>query len=127
MGVMRLLPAFIFVVLLGAQVLFLSNRAYAQYYCMCNVTCPGPRCSCDPNCAVTDSFENYHSSNFQIRSVHSSPLFVNNPVGNDNGSGFTLVAIPQALLKLQCQRLKEMLNWVSDLHIKGSEFQGTFQ
>src|SRR5215467_10519942 len=121
MGAVRLLPAFIFVVLLGGHVLVVSDLAHADGPCGCNMMCPGPHCYCDycncfGICSISDSFENYHSTNFQIRSVHSSPLFANNSVGKDNGNGFTLVANPQALLKLQCQRLKEMLNWASDLH-----------
>lgn len=128
MGVLRLLPALAFVVLLAGQVLVVSDLAYADSPCACGMPCPGYRCYCNyccfHPCATSDSFE---SSNFQLRSVHSSPLFANNRVGNDNGSGFTLVANPQAFLKLQCQRLKEMLSWVSDLQIRGPEFQATLQ
>jgi hypothetical protein len=126
MGFMRLLPGFIFVVLMGAQLLFLSDQAYA--YCSCWMACPSPRCpSCNPNCAVSDSFANYHRTTFQIRSVHSTRLFASDSTGNDNSTGFRLIAVPQALLKLQCERIKEILNWVSDLHVTGSEFQGTLQ
>ena len=122
MGVMRFLPAFILVALVGGQVLFLSDRA--QAYCTCGMTCPTARCQCDPGCAVSDSFKSYHSATLQIRSVHS-PLFTTDAAGNDLPRVVTLLAIPQGFVKLQCQRLKEMLNWASDLRI--TDLQGTLQ
>src|SRR5215467_12943368 len=122
MGVMRLLPALVFVVLLGGPVLVVSDLAHAQQRpCGCNMSCPGPNCYCDYcncfgiGCSISDSFENYHSTNFQIRSVHS-PLFTTDAAGNDLPRVVTLLAMPQEFVKLQCQRLKEMLSWVSDLH-----------
>jgi hypothetical protein len=121
MGVMRLLPVAIVLVLLCAQTLFLSDLAYA--YCTCGMSCPTPRCQCDPGCAVSDSFQNSLTNDLQLRSVQSSALFGNNLLGNDNGGGFTLIAIPRAVLKLECQRLKTMLNWVADLRVKDPEFQ----
>lgn len=125
MAVMRLLPAFMFVVLLGTQMLFLSDRAYAG--CSCYMACPSPRCpNCDPYCAVGDSFKNYHNTKFQIRSVHS-PLFTTDAAGNDLPRVVTLLATPQAFVKLQCQRIKEMLNWASDLYMKGPESQRALQ
>jgi hypothetical protein len=115
MRVMRLLPALVLAVLLG-QVLFLSDRAYA--WCMCDQACPQPRCQCSPYCAVSDPFQkdNSTSSAIQMRSLRASAPFDSalNPTSTQIGSGIrsslNLVAIPQGLLKLQCQRLKEMLN-----------------
>jgi len=123
MGVWRILPAFI-LLLLGAQLLVLADPAYAG--CPCNMTCPTPKCQCDPGCAVSD-FQNFPSANFQIRNVQSSPLFKGSSAEIDIGSGFRLIAVPQAFLKLQCQRITDMLSWVSDFQIKGSELRGTLQ
>jgi hypothetical protein len=123
MGVWRILPAFI-LLLLGAQLLVLADPAHAG--CPCNMTCPTPRCQCDPSCAVSD-FQSYQAANLQIRSVQSSPFFKGTSADIDIGSGFRLIAAPQAFLKLQCQRITEMLSWVSDFQIKASDLQGTLQ
>jgi hypothetical protein len=114
MGTVRLLPVLLLVLLLGGQLLHVSDLAYAT--CMCDQACPQPRgcgacdCNCFGTCAVDDYSQSYnaHSTNFQIRSVHS-PLFTNDAAGNDLPRAVTILAMPQGFVKLQCQRLKEML------------------
>lgn len=125
MVVKSFLPALLFVVLLGGQVLLVSELAHAGP-CACGMPCPGPRCTCNCSCtpcAISNSLENFSSTNFQIRSVHSNPLFEGSSVQNDNGSGFRLIAVPQAFLKLKCQRLKEMLSWAGESQDGTSAFQ----
>ena len=124
MGVTRLLAVFMFGLLVGAQSLLLPDSAYA--WCSCGMTCPTPRCQCDPGCAVSD-VQNFQAANFQIRNVQSSLLFTNSSADIDMVSGFRLIAAPQAFLKVQCQRIAGMLSWVSDIHIQNLAFQGTLQ
>src|SRR5262245_51682976 len=126
MGAMRLLPVLLLVILLGGQLPLMSNLAYAT--CMCDQACPQPRgCgACDPGCphTVPDSFQNYtlNSKTIELRSVRSSAPFTLETSGTDVRKAATILAMPQKFfVKLQCQRIKEMLNWASDLHVKGPE------
>src|SRR5262245_4080727 len=127
MGVMRLLPALVFFAWLGGQILFQADHAYA--YCMCDQACPQQGiCNCNPRCAVTDSFHNdmSNSSTLQIRSLRNSVGFTTDNSETGVRSGFTLVAIPQGFLRLQCQRLKEMLNWAGETQNGTSPFRLAF-
>jgi len=127
MSTVRLLPAFLLIVFLGGEVLFLSDRAHA--YCTCGQTCPQRSCGCDPNCPHLDSFQTNASDNiaFQIRSFRITAQFMTDAAGNDLPTGRNLLGMTQGFVRLQCQRLTEMLNWASDTHIKGPEFQLTLQ
>jgi len=125
MGVMRLLPALVFFALLGGgQILFQPDHAYA--YCMCDQTCPQEGiCNCNPRCAVTDSYRSKisNSSAIQVRNLSNSLGFTNDNSENGVRSGATLVAISQEFLKLQCQRLKELLNWAVEYQEGNSDFR----
>jgi hypothetical protein len=125
MGVMRLLPVLFFFGLLGGQILFQPDHSYATN-CMCDQACPQPGiCNCNSRCAVTDSYHSKisDSSTIQVRNLSNSLGVTTDNSENGVRSGSTLIAIPHGFLKLQCQRLKEMLNWAGESRDGSSAFQ----
>ena len=119
MGTMRLLFALVLFTLMGG-VLVLPDKVYA--YCMCGQVCPQPRCTCSPYCGVPDPFHD-----FQIRNITSNSLFEKVVSGTDNTIGFTLVALPQEFFTLQCENIKEMLDWASTLVMGNASSGRVFQ
>src|SRR6478609_6615167 len=123
MGVLRVMHALLLVlVLMAGQLMFLSERAYAGP-CMCGQPCPQRSCYCDCHCLYTCAVDDYsqsfnpHSTSFQIPSVRSR-LFTHDSADNDLTRTATLLGKTQGFLTLQCQTLKQMLNWASDLYMK---------
>jgi hypothetical protein len=136
MIVLRLVPACLLFLLLAGQAIILPDQA-AYAYCMCDQACPQPNCKCSPYCAVREPLQisTANSTTFQIRNLGENlALIVADSALNDtsiqpgNGgrTGLTLIAIPQEDLKLQCQRLKEILNWASEFLDGTSEFKQSY-
>jgi len=74
---------------------------------------------------VTDSYRSKisNSSAIQVRNLNNSLGLTNDNSENGVRSGVTLVAISQEFLKLQCQRLKELLNWAVEYQEGNSDFR----
>ena len=120
MGVMRLRLALLLFALTSAGILFLSDYAYAL--CMCGQACPQPSCgACNPRCYPPLHNDLSDNSVIHMRNVHTSRSFISD--SSENRTGFTLVAIPQGLFSLQCQRLREMLQWAGDFQDGISTFR----
>ena len=126
MIVLRLVPALLLFVLLAGQTIVLPDEAYATW-CMCDHPCPQPYCQCYPACrALIGASQNIavNNSTFQVRAVRSFAV-LDSTINGTTRSSLTLSAIPQGYLKLQCQRLKEILDWASEL-LDASEFQQSY-
>jgi hypothetical protein len=137
MGVMRLVPAFIFSVLMGVQVLSPSAPVYARC-CTCGMSCPqGTSCSCCccyPPCATEDTFAKDVSYNtifsvrpLEIRGIRADRAVIASETGfsyipvkimhDSPGSAMRLVTIPLEELKFQCERISRLINTLSDFQI----------
>lgn len=127
MIVLRLVPALLLFVLLAGQAMFLPDQAYATY-CMCDQSCPQPYCKCYPGCrAQIGTSQNITANNitFQVRAIRSFAV-LDSTINGTTRSSLTLNAIPEGYLKLQCKRLKEILDWASEFLDGASEFQQSY-
>jgi hypothetical protein len=126
MIVLRLVPALLLFVLLAGPAMVLPDQADAAY-CMCDQSCPQPYCKCYPYCrALIGTSQNVTANNtFQVRAVRSFAV-LDSTINGTTRSSLTLSAIPQGYLKLQCQRLKEILDWASELLDGTSELQQSY-
>jgi hypothetical protein len=137
MGAMRLVPALVFFVLLGVQVLIPSTSVYARC-CNCGMSCPMDNtctcCCCTSPCATEDTIEKDVSYNIifnnrplELRGLRekrpviaSEPGFSYIPVRvmhSSPRSAMRLLTIPAGELKFQCERISRLINMLSDFQI----------
>jgi hypothetical protein len=138
MGVTRLVPAFIFSLLVGAQFL-LPSPSFARC-CTCGMSCPQGTfctcCCCTPSCATDDTGDNdvsyktvFNDRPLKVRGLREYmavleglPEFRYVLVRNVYGlsaSAMRLDTIPAGDLRFQC----EHFNWLSEML---SAYQGKY-
>jgi hypothetical protein len=125
MGAMRLLPALLLCMLLGTDVFFLSDEAYARC-CMCGATCPqGTYCTCC-SCALDDTTPTYtsHFKHFEIRGLHENgsvaitPIFLNDVMRRVRYGVRTTtmsdIGLRDVSLRPQCELVNRLMEMISE-------------